>query len=147
MSLPDQFKEYLRKQKAQPATIKNYVADVKHFFTWVGSDLLTFFTKHNLTLYRSFLLSQKTPLSTLNRRLSSLRKFGTFALSLGLINENPASLIDNVTVVSDHEAISSTDKLLFRFAISLKKNGVSQITIKNYLSDLRHFFGWLENQF
>ena len=87
MFLPEFFKNYLQIQKASPVTIKNYLVDINHFLNWlnkktgikyqvVGKSIFGLFTQETLNEYKNDLLSEKTPLSTLNRRLSALRKFG-----------------------------------------------------------------------
>ena len=121
-----------------------------------------------------YIQSQKstfTPPSTTNRRLASIRRFSTFLkakFSISNIftdqnisenikkNENISSdqttssslngirFSEHLQSVSDSR-LSST-KLLEQFKASLEKEKKTHSTIKNYLSDLNHFFLWTAKQ-
>ena len=139
INLPESFRNHLKTQKVSSATVKNYVADVNHFLKWfkschqtTGQNIFRSFTDKTLTQYRKHLLKNNSPLSTINRRFSALRKFGQFAQSKGWLKKNPALKIKNEAGV------------IVKFKKHLEKEKVSPITIKNYLSDVRHFLAWLE---
>jgi site-specific recombinase XerD len=158
MLLPEIFKNYLIIKKISPVTAKNYLVDVNHFLNWlakktgvkhqiVGKAIFGLFTEETLKEYKNDLLISKTPLSTLNRRLSALRKFGEFGKKQEWLKENEAEKVANA-IKSDF-IISSVSKqpneeILGKFTQHLETEKVSSITIKNYLSDLKHFLGWLE---
>lgn len=158
MTLPEIFKNYLIIKKTSPVTAKNYLVDINHFLNWlaketgvkyqiVGKAIFGLFTEETLKEYKNNLLLSKTPLSTLNRRLSALRKFGEFGKKQEWLKENPAAKIANATQ-SESVLITANkqpnEKILVEFNHHLEKEKVSPITIKNYLSDLRHFLGWLQ---
>jgi len=158
MLLPEIFKNYLIIKKISPVTAKNYLVDVNHFLNWlakktgvkyqiVGKAIFGLFTEETLKEYKNDLLISKTPLSTLNRRLSALRKFGEFGKKQEWLKENEAEKVANA-IKSDFIVSSVSkqpnEKVLGRFTQHLEAEKVSSITIKNYLSDLRHFLGWLE---
>lgn len=153
MNLPESYRAYLKTQGLSSATNKNYVADINHFLDWLyqkthvhhrvaGINILGLFTIETLEEYKANLTDQNTPLSTVNRRLSALRKFGQFAKTQGWINQNPVLKIKNVVVPESEQSVKQN--LLARFQKSLEEEKVSKLTIKNYLSDLRHFLIWLE---
>jgi site-specific recombinase XerD len=155
MSLPELFKNYLQDQKASPVTTKNYLVDINHFLDWlaqktgvkyqiVGKAIFGLFTKETLNEYKADQLTKKIPLSTLNRHLSALRKFGQFGLNEGWLKENPANKISNPNSESSLSAEDQNIKILADFQKQLEKEKASSLTIKNYLSDLRHFLNWLE---
>jgi len=165
MDLPKFFKLYLISQGYSSITVKNYLSDVKNFFDWLaqktdihyqvaGKAIFGIFTKETILEYQQDLLSAKTPPSTINRHLSALRKLGQFAHSQGWLSENPAVKISNVTSkvgiiefqLEDSQInFSKTEsQILNEFRRYLEKEKTSPLTIKNYLSDLRHFLGWLE---
>lgn len=155
MYLPELFKNYLLIQKNSPVTAKNYVADLNNFLDWlhnqtgikhqiVGKGIFSLFTKETLEEYKAFLLSNEAPLATLNRRLSTLRKFGQFGLSQGWLKNNPALKIINATFKETKNDLEVGEKFLKGFKKQLEKEKISPITIKNYLSDLKHFLNWLE---
>jgi len=149
MNLPELFKNYLKTQKISSVTIKNYVGDVNNFFSWLekktqikyqvaGTAIFGLFTKDTIEEYKK---DQTAPLSTINRRLSALRKFGSFIQTQGWINNNPALEISN----SETSEIKETPKdILNDFRQDLEEENISTVTIKNYMSDLRHFLGWLK---
>ncbi len=150
MNLPELFKNYLKTQKVSSVTIKNYVADINNFFNWLekktqikyqvaGTAVLGLFTKETIEEYKN---DQDAPLSTINRRLSALRKFGSFIQAQGWINNNPALEITN----SENQKIRKEipKDILIDFKQDLEKENISAVTIKNYLSDLRHFLSWLK---
>jgi len=154
MSLPELFKLYLQIQKVSPVTVKNYVVDVNHFLEWlaqktgikhqiVGKAIFGLFTEETLNEYKADLLQSRTPLSTLNRRLSALRKFGQFGLQEGWLTENPANKIANADSDSLSKNKDQNVKVLLEFQKQLEKEKISLLTTKNYLSDLRHFLSWL----
>ena len=159
MDLPKFFKLYLIRQGCSPLTVKNYLSDVKNFFDWLaektgihyqvaGKAIFGIFTKETILEYQQDLLTAKVPHSTINRHLSALRKLGEFARSQGWLSENPAVKIGNV----NHQyqpgnapiSLSEQVEILNEFKAYLKKEKTNPLTIKNYLSDLRHFLGWLE---
>ncbi len=155
MFLPELFKNHLQIQKISATTTKNYVADVNHFLSWlasktgikhqiVGKAIFGLFTQETIEEYKQDLLESKTPLSTINRRLSALRKFGKFGKSQGWLTENPADKIANADSLSKLQQKTQDKKILLDFQKHLEKERVSSLTIKNYLSDLRHFLNWLE---
>lgn len=156
--LPRNFKLYLESQKASPATIKNYLSDFNHFWGWLALTLkgksivfdpsspATFIaqiTPQIIKDYRDFLAEKKVPTKTVNRRLSTLRKFGQFCFSQGWLKTNPAKKVLNLSLVKKEKGTSS-EKIINRFEDHLIREKASPATVKNYLSDLRHFLGWLE---
>lgn len=152
MNLPENFRTYLKTQGLSSATIKNYVADINYFLDWLyqkthvhhriaGKNIFGLFTIETLKKYKTDLTDKNAPPSTINRRLSALRKFGQFGLQIEGLNQNPALKIKNVVSESNQ---SPKQNLLARFQKSLEEEKVSPLTIKNYLSDLRHFLTWLE---
>jgi len=155
MYLPELFKNYLLVQKNSSVTAKNYIADLNHFLNWldrktgikyqiVGKGIFSLFTKETLEEYKADLLADEAPLATLNRRLSTLRKFGQFGLSQGWLKNNPALKMTNATFQETKIESEVGGKLLEGFQKQLEKEKASPITIKNYVSDLRHFLNWLE---
>ncbi|MBM3205812.1 hypothetical protein FJZ41_03135 [Candidatus Shapirobacteria bacterium] len=154
MSLPELFKNYLIVKKTSLVTAKNYLVDINHFLGWlaqktgvkhqiVGKAIFGLFTLETIEEYKNDLLEENTPLSTLNRRLSALRKFGKFGQEQGWLTENPMLHIGNLTPNELISHQSSSEQILQNFKHQLEKEKASPLTIKNYLSDLRHFLNWL----
>lgn len=152
MNLPNQFKIYLKTQGNSPITIKNYLSDLGNFLNWLhqstginhqiaGKSIFGLFTQETLEEYRQSLIRENIPSKTINRRFSTLRKFGQFGQSQQWLKKNPAKKIKNIP---ETEKISTSEQILEEFKNHLEKEKISRITIKNYLSDLRHFLTWLE---
>ena len=157
MSLPEIFKNYLKIQKVSEVTVKNYLVDVNNFLDWLkqktgikyqvaNKAIFSLFTQETIQEYKNDQTKQKTPSSTLNRRLSALRKFGQFGQSQGWLIENPANQIGNINgkqEIPEKKQNQEGIEILKEFEADLKKEKVSPVTIKNYISDLRHFFSWI----
>lgn len=154
MDLPELFRLYLKTQKVSLVTIKNYVADIRNFLDWLevktgisyqvaGKSIFGLLTLETIEEYKTDLTANRTPLSSANRRLSALRKFGQFGTSHGWLVKNEVSLVRNLQA-SLVDQQSPNNKVLAKFKKHLEAEKVSRITIKNYLSDLRHFLSWLE---
>lgn len=153
MNLPELFRHYLKSQKVSPITIKNYVADIRNFLNWLaaktgvkyqvaGKSIFNLLTQETVEEYKADLTNKHTPLSSINRRLSALRKFGQFGINQGWLVKNEVSQVKNLQVPVDYQL--PNEKILIEFKKHLKAEKISQITIKNYLSDLRHFLSWFE---
>jgi len=154
MNLPKNFRIYLQIQGASLATIKNYLSDFNQFLNWLyqttgishriaGKSIFGLFTQETLEEYQSYLVQKNIPASSVNRRFSTLRKLGRFAQEQGWIEENAAEKIRNVQK-KDSQKQATGEQILGEFKKHLEEEKVSQLTIKNYLSDLRHFLTWLE---
>lgn len=112
-----------------------------------------------------------TPASTTARRLASIRRFSTFlSVKFGLTNiftaQSTSNNIKKNAPLETHHTTStlitplpatdsptpeslsglSSNKILEQFKSSLEREKKSHSTIKNYLSDLNHFFLWTANQ-
>jgi site-specific recombinase XerD len=89
------FQEYLVRQGMSPATVKNYLADLRAFAQWWdarsenGACLLDF-SAVDLRGYCTQMSNNGLACSTVNRRLQALRKFGQFAIESRLLANNPA---------------------------------------------------------
>lgn len=124
-----EFKNYLYGSKASHLTIKNYVIDLKQFFSWlikVSPDTLGISNISNAQVdeYKNRLYKEKifSPLS-INRKLSSLRKYMNWAVEQGfterratttnlLINNEPIAETDTHFLQTFHEIEKKTEKPL-----------------------------------
>ncbi len=165
-NLPKLFKTYLKIKGLSPVTIRNYSADLNHFLAWLELTLrsqnialnrslpeliISFFEPNYLTRYKKYLIQNRLPISTINRRLSTLRNFGSFCVSQAWLQKNPAEGISNMaleqTTNLPHRQAGGKEwkeKILNSFKRSLEEEKASPITIKNYLSDIRSFLAWVE---
>ncbi|PIR58285.1 MAG: hypothetical protein COU70_01725, partial [Parcubacteria group bacterium CG10_big_fil_rev_8_21_14_0_10_35_15] len=106
------FEEYLVAGNQKAVSIKNYLSDIRHFFGWMTSyskskkliltnfnefQLISIVNEDFISEYKSYLESNNIPHKTINRRLSTLRKFCSFCISQGWMKENPAKKISNIS--------------------------------------------------
>lgn len=152
--LPKRFEKYLTEtQKVSRKTLRDYRADVSHFSAWAilhlkssgvnisGFDsLLPHLSARLVANYKGYHLENGLPESTTNRRLSSLRNLSRFLLGEGLITEDPTRPVSNLR--REPKVEEKLGAVLEEFKRHLQKDGVSQITLKNYISDVRHFLAW-----
>jgi len=160
MSLPKSFKIYLKINNFSPTTCRNYLSDLNHFLGWLElkirglnlpfpkeeKEIINFyFNRKFISEYKNFLLLNSLPLSTINRRLSTLRTFGDFCLAQNLIKENPAREIGNLKTKKG--TISGKDKeegIIEEFKEFLRSRKNTTNTIKNYISDIKEFLRFLK---
>jgi site-specific recombinase XerD len=86
------FETYLRRHALSPATIRNYLADLRAFARWHTNPKPTArdLSSSDFRAYRAYLCN-KTDHSpaTINRRLQALRLFGRFLHETGQVTDNP----------------------------------------------------------
>lgn len=104
--LLERFEAHLSSSALAPATVVNYLADLRAFLRWSeGTKQADRSPLHlgcdDLQRYCSFLSEEKNHApTTINRRIQTLRKFYSYALAEGWISTNPAenvSLLDEST--------------------------------------------------
>ncbi|MFZ5918808.1 MAG: tyrosine-type recombinase/integrase [Chloroflexota bacterium] len=99
------FQEYLVHQGMAPATIRNYLADINSFSRWYtletanGASLLDC-SAADLRTFCATMDHKGLAVSTINRRLQALRKFGQFTVEAGLREHNPAHDVALLPVAS-----------------------------------------------
>ena len=141
------FKKFLLAENVSPVTLKNYLSDLRHFLGWTILKLkaqnkknfenlspLEFLNQIDESLveeYKNYLVVNAIPAKTINRRLSTLRKFFSFCISQGWLKENPAKKIQNLKL--------NIDSIISSFALSLEKENLDQKTIKSYLEVVQEF--------
>lgn len=119
------FREFLITEKVSPATIKNYLSDLRHFLGWYflyrssrssyiipahsnnPVDVLSSLDNEAVCAYKTYLQSNNLPEKTINRRLSTVRKFCTLCISQGWLKENPAKGLANVGSRPHHHGAAS----------------------------------------
>ncbi|MGB9882963.1 MAG: site-specific integrase, partial [Microgenomates group bacterium] len=147
-NLEPQFKNFLIAENISSLSLKNYLSDFRHFIGWlifklkvknqklkVDDDplkLLAFVTSDLINEYKNYLAENKIPLKTINRRLSTIRKFFSFCISQGWLKENPAKKISNIknqtSNIDNEQKNTKTDEALkSRIKISNIKYQISNI--------------------
>lgn len=151
------FLNYLANLKISKKSLKNYKSDINHFYSWLvlkvrsfGSYIESleqagpFLSDNTAKDYRSYLQNNSIPLKTINRRLSTLRHFARYLKLNGTMSSDFMKGIENITAQKISKSISMLP-LVDKFKAHLATEKVSDSTMKNYLSDVRQFLTWLEN--
>ena len=89
-----QFQRHLEKQQKNPNTVRSYSNDLQQFLKWyvnTNGDQVEprDVTRGDVIDFRGFLLTRKSSLASVNRRITSLRQYFEFALHNGLAKANP----------------------------------------------------------
>ncbi len=155
MDLLTLFDTYLRQQKAVPSntTIKNYKSDIRTFIAWYEKEFSIAFTALSVTpqiieIYRKRSAPQSSgevgsSLSprSMERHISSLRKFFLFLVEKEHIVQNPFSQIQDARF----KAQGSLDTWKLKgFKDYLYAVDASPLTIKYYINDIQQFTVWAE---
>jgi integrase/recombinase XerD len=95
------FQRHLRARKKHANTIRSYSNDVKQFFSWavvtLGGDFaMNDVARGDLSDFRSFLLTRRISATSINRRITALRQFFDFCVSLGVMGGNPAEHLTGI---------------------------------------------------
>ena len=147
LSLLDAFKNFLEKDSTSPKTTQIYGTDVDAFLTYLKSKnpkeenekkLLQETTEETLETYKTSLLEAKTPISTLNRILSSLRLFFKYAQKESWIATDPMLLIENIKSQKNEEI--ALNEALIAYTIQKKEQGKDDADI----ASIRAFFQWFK---
>ena len=108
------FETYLRCHALSPATIRNYLADLRAFALWHTNrkSNLSNLAPADFRAYRAY-LCDKTDHSpaTINRRLQSLRLFGRFLHETGQVADNPTR---DLALIRNGNARTQTPRTLTR---------------------------------
>ncbi|MGI5828398.1 MAG: site-specific integrase, partial [Patescibacteria group bacterium] len=93
-SIFDEFSRYLRSEKLSPITIKNYLRDTEQFFAWFNQFEkgieVNFLAPKIIQTYRRYLQQQLNMApASIDRKISSLRKFFNWASEEGLFTSSP----------------------------------------------------------
>lgn len=89
--------------------------------------------------YKVYLISNNVPLKTINRRFSSLRRFGAFCQSQQWLVKNSFDTLRNI---SKEQSFPEDKYHLGEFKVSLWQKNSSKSTLKNYLNDIKQFIEW-----
>lgn len=159
--IAQEFFNYLVKNGVSSSTLKNYKSDIKHFSDWITrsvkslgvfaeslTEVTPFINSSTAQSYKSFLESIGSPSKTINRKLSTLRKLSGFLLSNNILHFDFVSETKNIQEAQP-KTKTNTNKIetIFKdFQIYLENEKTSKNTIKNYLSDIKQFFSWIDSQ-
>ena len=157
-TITDKFKSYLANTGISKLSLKNYMSDLNNFTSWLiaystkigaHADNLTeaipFINEKTADEYKTFLASSTTSKLTINRRLSTLRKFGAFLVEENIHDTNFTTNLENISVATKKVTKPTHSKDdLNGFEEYLATQGVSKNTLKNYSADIRQFLAWAD---
>lgn len=154
------FRSFLNAEEISKGSVRSYLSDVHHFLNWLenflrNNHLLGFtnsppdfnvllghINQKVLEAYKGYQISNNTPVKTINRRFSSLRRFGEFCKSQNWCTSNPFETLRNISIV---HPFPEDRYHLTEFRTELWKNGASKLTTKNYLNDIKQFIQWTDS--
>ena len=138
-NLTQEFSRFLLNQGVNKVTVRNYRYDINKFLVWfkitTGQELTADnFQLSYLNLYQQYLSSNNTHPGNIRRYLASLKKFYAWLKS-------PSDL----PVIPSLNPPALANKIIHDFSLYLKLNGLSRMSIRNYLRDLSKFIRWFES--
>lgn len=158
-NLVQNYADYLTSLGMSQNSVRFYKSDLYHFTSWLISQLKTLgvlvekleealpFLKLEMAgQYRQSLLTNKTPVKTINRKLSSLRKLSEYLVKEEIFSFDFTEGMVNITSSSLSVSPQSFSLLIEEFKKHLETQKASKNTVKNYIADTRHFLSWLSSQ-
>src|SRR3989338_1946482 len=129
---------------------KNYLSDYRHFIGWLefylrsrnlteASPSFESLSGNLLNEYKYYLVENNLPRRTINRRLSTLRKFCKFAQTQGWIEENPSKDLRNISDTHVSKQLYLNPDIL-AFEKNLHDQGKNQADIHTFIQDITEFF-------
>lgn len=142
-----EFDQFLLRKGISEKTRRNYKSDIRQFLSWsfftiqssmrvlpkTHIEFLSFVTDQTLGNYKIYLLTNRIPAATVNRRLSTIRNFFRFSEEKSFIKKNPAVTLTGISSIN----------LIANFEKDLRRDGASEQTIRLYSRDIKEFFEWM----
>jgi site-specific recombinase XerD len=153
----ENYREYLISViNLRPITAKNYISDLNFFFGWlslnINNSILDAYqidfeqsilkNRDLIQLifnYKNYLITNKLPIKTINRRLSSLRTFFSFCISQGWIKQNPAKQVANAGTLSFNKTNRKSGPLINTYLSDLDRSNVTETDLHLIRDDLNEF--------
>ena len=145
-SIITSYKLWLRGKSYSPATVRNYLVDLKKYFQFSyqdNSDSNQIFNGDNLTAY----LQNINQDQNYKRFLASLSKFFQFALDQHLISENIFNKIKSSKGVLRYAPTIQDIIKLYQDHLSNSKGVLRYApnTIRNYINDVQQYINWIKS--
>ena len=110
-SIKQGFFSYLKSSGLNINSVRFYRSDLNQFLNWLFFEIksigasaqnikeaLPFLTPDKVFQYKNFLVVNKTPAKTINRKLSVLRKFSKYLASVNLISFDLTRNLENIVL-------------------------------------------------
>jgi site-specific recombinase XerD len=145
----DSYKNYLAAGKLKPVSIKNYASDIRFFLLWLQQltidtssmsqnfDIKDTFSIDPITIVKSFkdyLINEELPISTINRRIASLRVFLKFLCSKTIISITQLEQLFLILSPYKKDKYVSFEEMIHMFSNDMKNEIVDK---NNSLNDLK----------
>lgn len=152
------FSAFLSRTGASKITVKNYLADLRNFLSWLFAtlaessvtrditgpqSLLRTVTPEVVDSYKRSAILAKTPVATINRRLTTLRTFFQCAVIEGWVTDNPTIGLQNIPNSVKSLSDASINTLLADYMTQMQRENRWVPTDD---SDLREFLTWYREQ-
>lgn len=144
---------YLSEKGLSRKTLRNYKSDLSHFNGWlilkvraIGvltgtlSEAIPFINKKTASDYKEYLSENIQSIKTINRRLSTLRHLSRFLTENQILNLDFTQGVSNLSTQKD----SDLNPVIIQFEKHLEYQKASKNTVKSYVSDIRQFISWLD---
>lgn len=110
-----EFRKYLHALNVKPATVKNYLSDIRFYFSWLKAhfrvesasfmELPHLLSKASLLDFYEYLGTAEISRSSANRRISAVRSYIEFAVKQNWLAENTSHLLDDEALMQQKETI------------------------------------------
>lgn len=137
-----EFKKYLIAGNAEPSTIKNYLSDLHFFFSWIKSsqsideiaysELPEVFTHSLIRSYYSYLETSQNADKTIERRISTVRKFFKLCMDQQWISTNPVDQFDKGSKRDEKEDV------VHLYKQNLMSNNMSNNELERHINVIRN---------
>ncbi|MCX7997172.1 MAG: site-specific integrase [Patescibacteria group bacterium] len=129
------FADYLVSGNVSRVSAKNYRSDVRYYLSWISTQIpepipetstaldefISLSGRDCIEAFKEFQIAKGLPYRTINRRLSSIRKFYLFCFRRGILNFNPAETVRNVSQgplnreIQDANSLDVSENLKIQF--------------------------------
>jgi site-specific recombinase XerD len=152
------FTNYLASCGLSKNSIRFYKSDLSHFTAWVIFKVKALgvtaeslqetvpFLKPSVAFdYKKSLSENNAAAKTINRRLSTLRRFSQFLFESKAIAVDFAKEVENIQQQAKNS--NSQLKLTENFEEYLRKEKAAENTVKSYVADVKHFLDWINKNY
>jgi len=152
IQLLSEFKSHLKASSKTLITIKNYLSDIRHFLGWVISNeaqtdeqepnLINHFTPTTPSEYKNYLIANETPVSTINRRFTTVRLFLYWMYKQNLINQDLS--VDLSNIYPDRPVKKASTKEIIASLMSEYEETIDENLKQTTATDLADFFEFID---
>ncbi len=150
------FERFLQAAGASAKTQKNYVSDLRHFFTWFTTVIETkgqSITSTNefvlaidiitVLMYKQALWETQTPVATINRRLSTLRSFFDCTTQANITQTNPLSSLENIEKNTD---LKLQNQNIIKQYLSQSHVDIDRLSTLKTTAHIEEFLIWIRKR-